>query len=260
MSADTEKKLKTDRSGAVRRGKPMMFEWRPDMIHFMRDASEYGDYNERLAELIAPYLPKNAQVCDAGCGLGYLSLALSRYAARVTAVDIRADALTVLRENLEKRGVNNISIRLGSVPDAPPKTPYDAMVFCFYGGGDEVLDIARRQCRGSVIMLKRNYATHRFSIGEYPLGADSLAAAKQRLEELGVAYESRELSLELGQPFRTMAEAESFFRLYSRDEDKSAITPEFLQTRLVETGREDFPLYLPHKREIGWIYIENPSQ
>lgn len=52
-----------------------MFIWNEDMIRFLRDASEHSDYHHLLAEYLAKRLPENAHVCDAGCGLGYLSLA-----------------------------------------------------------------------------------------------------------------------------------------------------------------------------------------
>ena len=80
----------------------MMFLWKPDMIRFMRDASEHTGYHADLAARIVPHLKEGARVCDAGCGLGYLSLALAPLAAQVTAVDRNADALSVLRENCEK--------------------------------------------------------------------------------------------------------------------------------------------------------------
>ena len=61
------------------------------------------------------------------------------------------------------------------------------------------------------------------------------------------------MALELGQPFRSWESARRFFEIYSRDEDKSVITDAFLRSKLVETGREDFPLYLPQKRSVGCL-------
>ena len=75
----------------------MMFRWEPDMVRFMKDASEYGDYHARLAARIAAHLPAGAHVCDAGCGLGYLSRALAPLCGRVTALDISENALAVAR-------------------------------------------------------------------------------------------------------------------------------------------------------------------
>ena len=62
-----------------------MFEWTEERVSFMADACERTDFHEKLAALLSPYLKKTDSVCDAGCGLGYLSLALSPLVGHVTA-------------------------------------------------------------------------------------------------------------------------------------------------------------------------------
>ena len=54
-----------------------MFVWTPDMIRFMQAANEKSDYHARLAAILAPRLSGCRTLCDAGCGLGALSAALS---------------------------------------------------------------------------------------------------------------------------------------------------------------------------------------
>ena len=97
-----------------------MFRWDEDMIRFLRDASEQSDYHRLLAETLAGRLPADAHVCDAGCGLGYLSLRLAPYCRRVTAVDVCEAALAVLRENCAKEGITNIMPRCGEIDTLPP--------------------------------------------------------------------------------------------------------------------------------------------
>lgn len=109
------------------------------------------------------------------------------------------------------------------------------------------------QCRGAVFVFKKHYATHRFSVGSHPTGRDSFHVAADWLTERGVPFDAAELELEMGQPLRSLGEAQRFFNLYSRDADKSVITDEFLRSKLVETGRPDFPLYLPQRRAIGCL-------
>ena len=223
-----------------------MFQWNEEMVRFMRDASEYSDYHRRLVQWMLPDLHPVDHICDAGCGLGYLSLALSPYVRRVTAADRSQEALSVLRENCTRRAVQNIDIRSGDIRADSPDAAYDAMVFCFFGTIEEVAAIARDQCRGTVFVFKKHYATHRFSVGSHPTGHESFRAAAEWLAEMG-------------QPLRSTEEARRFFRLYSRDEDKSVITDEFLRGRLIETGRADFPLYLPHKRPVGCLKFSSKS-
>lgn len=234
-----------------------MFQWNAEKVRFMEDAAAWGDFHARLAAELAPYLPRDGHVCDAGCGTGHLALALSPYVKRVTAVDVSAQALALLAENCQKRGAANIDIRCGDIARLPPEQPYDAMVFCFFGRMEEIAAVAKAQCRGTVFVFKKNYTSHRFSVGEHPAGWDSFRAGADWLTERGVPFEAETLEPEMGQPFRSMEEARQFFRLYSRDADKAAITDEFLRGRLAETGREDFPLYLPHKRQIGYLQFSS---
>ena len=206
-----------------------MFQWNEEMVRFMRVASEYGDYHLRLADWMLPDLRAADHVCDAGCGLGYLSLALAPHVRRVTAADRSAEALSVLRENCAARGIGNIALLAGDLFSAAP------------------------QSRGTVFAFKKNYATHRFSVESHPTGDDSFSAGVSWLTEHGVPFVSQELELEMGQPFCSWESARRFFEIYSRDEDKSVITDDFLRSKLVETGREDFPLYLPQKRSVGCL-------
>ena len=234
----------------------MMFQWKEDMVRFMRDASEYGSFNETLASLIAPHISKESHICDAGCGLGYLSLALSPFAGRVTSVDINENALQVLKDNCSKRNVKNISIHCGNISSMSLHKPFDHMVFCFFGGIEEVLSISSKSCSGKVFIVTRKSTLHRFSVQSIRTNRQSLEGTCSYLDNQGIPYEKQELALEMGQPFRDFKAARCFFETYSQDEDKSLITDEFVGSRLISTGREDFPLYMPHKRQLGLLMLE----
>ena len=69
----------------------------------------------------------------------------------------------------------------------------------------------------------------------------------------GIPVEETLFAPEFGQPFRSFADARRFYELYSKDSDRSVITDAFLREKLVETGEEDFPLYLPHRRNLALI-------
>mgnify|MGYP004559101753 FL=1 len=240
-----------------------MFQWNAEKVRFMEDAAAWGDFHARLAAELAPYLPRNGHVCDAGCGTGHLALALAPYVKRVTAVDISDQALALLAENSRKRGIANIDIRCGDIARLPPEQPYDAMVFCFFGHIEEILTISAAQCRGTVLAVMRNDGCHRFSAargavrhGGYPRGAAELTAR-------GIPFHAVERELPMGQPFRTIDDARRFFALYQPPDDTTPVTDDFLRQRLTATGREDFPLYLPQNRRFGllrWETCEIPNQ
>lgn len=112
--------------------------WYEDMVRFMRDASEYGTYNQELAKLLAPELTRDSHICDAGCGLGYLSLALAPLVGKITSVEKNPDAVAVLEENCRTRKITNIEPRCGTIQEVIPEEKYDVMLFCFFGGIFEI--------------------------------------------------------------------------------------------------------------------------
>ena len=234
----------------------MMHLWYEDMVRFMRDASEYGSYNQTLAKMLAPYLTKDMRICDAGCGLGYLSLALAPCVGHITSVEKNPNAVAVLEDNCRKLGITNIEPRCSTIQEAVPEQKYDSMVFCFFGGIHEILETAKQQCSGTVFIITRAYTTHRFSVGSHPTGSYGYWGTREVLEKLGIPFEEKTLDLEFGQPFRSLADARRFFEIYSCDDDKAAITDEFLLSKVVKSGREDFPLYMPHLRNLAILKFE----
>lgn len=220
----------------------MMQRWRPEAVRFMKNASEYGDHYARLASELLPYLPENGHVCDAGCGLGYLSLELAKYCRNVTAIDRSEAALDVLRGN---RPPQNLQIVCGDVFEM--QECYDAVVMCYFGHTDEIFRLASR-CRGNMIVLRRDCSRHKFSIGEVKRSHENVLDLREELTKRGVSYEARSLHIELGQPFTDIDDAINFFRLYNKS-DKPVERGAVLH-RLSATGRKDYPWYLPGQRDM----------
>lgn len=105
----------------------------------LRDAAAMNRYYETIAEKITPQFQENAHVCDAGCGIGELSLALKPYCRHVTAVDADALAIKTLKAHL----IEGVTAICGDVEALTPKEPYDAMVFCLFGRTEDTLRIAK---------------------------------------------------------------------------------------------------------------------
>lgn len=221
--------------------------WHADMIRFLTDAAEYGTYDQLLLQKMLPWLTADLHICDAGSGLGYLSLALSPHVGRVTAVEKHPAAAGVLAENCRRMEITNILSHCGDMEQQ--EEAFDAMVFCFFGQPRQILELARRQCRGRVFVFTRNYRNHRFSAGSHDSGRAGFPELRALLTELGIEAQTETFSAEYGQPFRSWADARRFFELYSRD----TVTEELLRQRIIETGREDFPLYLPHEKRLGFL-------
>lgn len=233
-----------------------LFCWTPDMVRFMRDASEFGSYHRELAGHIAPLLSPEETLCDAGCGLGYLSLALSPHCRQITAVDLSAPAVQVLRDNLAKAGVSNVQPVCADLRSLQAEAVFDTMVFCLYGAMDETLALAARRCRKRAVFIKRNHPGHRLTLSgggqRHRTFPDALAFLRAR----GVPFRQESVTLRMDQPFRTLEDAARFFRIYSCNTEDAALTPEEVLPRLLPCSVPEFPWVFPVERPLGIITVD----
>ncbi len=220
-----------------------MQDWSAASVAFLQDAVAYGNFFSELAARLLPCLPRDGHVCDAGCGLGGLAVALSRYCRLVTAVDRAEAPLAALRAQTLPE---NLRVVCGDIFSMTAQ--YDAMVFCYFGRMREILQIAGRQCRGSVIVVKRASPAHRFSVQPAARDGHRCEKARELLTALGIPFEAQRLQLEFGQPFRSLEAAEEFFSLYDRS--GAGIRREELLRRLTRTESDEFPYYLPSQRDM----------
>lgn len=234
-----------------------MYHWTADGIGWMADASRQTDFYRLLAAELVPHLKPEDRICDAGCGLGFLSLALSPHVRSVTAAERDSQALAVLERELSLRRLTNVQPRCTDVLTDTPSQPYDAMVFCFFGSMDEILTAAKAQCRGKVLVVKRDQTDHRFTVTKQPLGGThGVETACRRLTELGIPYDLKRTAFRFDQPFRSREDARRFFALYRRRDDASLITDDFLREKLERTDDPQFPWRLPSLRSAGLLAFD----
>ena len=226
----------------------MMQNWSPDAIRFMQDAASHSKYHRRLAARIAPHLPPHASVCDAGCGLGDLSVALAPLCGHVTAVDRAPAPIAALRA---RKLPENMQVLCADIFTLEQR--FDAMVFCYFGRIEEILRLSSRLCRETVAVVKRCERVSLFSMRPTPSEHRVAAEAEALLRERGIAFHSEPLTLELGQPFRSLDDAERFFALY----DRSGTPPDRdeIAERLQQTDDAQFPLYLPAIRRMELLIL-----
>ena len=141
-----------------------MFTWTPEMIRLMQNANARSEYHRQFAAILAPKLAGCRTLCDAGCGLGSLSAALSPY-------------FDVLRETIRTQNLTNITPLPCDLLQSTDRTRYDGMVFCFFGSLAEILPVARRQCAKTLVIIKKNYELHRFSLTAQPIRGETAPAA-----------------------------------------------------------------------------------
>ena len=223
------------------------------MISFMADASDYGNYFGELAANLSDLLDPSWTVCDAGCGIGQLSVALSPYVKKVVAIDKSAAATDYLRNRVRRDSVGNVEVLTEDFDSLSSDCKFDAMIFNYFGRVEQILEIAARHCLQRAIVVRKAYSNHRFSFGTYPIEHKLVHPLE------GVEHSKSEFSSEFGQPFRSIGDAVKFFDLYSRDEDPAVINEENVRSRLVETGNPEFPYYLSHMKHSNIYVIDRGS-
>ena len=129
-----------------------------------------------------------------------------------------ADELAI--KTLEAHLIKGVTARCGDMETLAPEKPYDAMVFCLFGRTQDTLRIAKKQCRGRIFLVKRDYSHHRFSAGKVSLGEYTAGSTENVLREKGIPHTVERFTAEFGQTFRSLEAAERFFALYNRSESE----------------------------------------
>ena len=176
---------------------------------------------------------------------------LKPYCHHVTAVDADALAIKTLKAHL----IEGVTARCGDMETLAPEKSYDAMVFCLFGRTQDTLRIAKKQCRGRIFLVKRDYSHHRFSAGPVSLGEYTAGSTENVLREKGIPYTVERFTAEFGQPFRSLEAAERFFALYNRSESE-VLSKDEIRARLTAGPSEKFPYYLPHKKALCLFTVE----
>ena len=167
-----------------------------------------------------------------------------------------ADALAI--KTLKAHLIEGVTARCGDMETLAPEKPYDAMVFCLFGRTEDTLRIARKQCRGRIFLVKRDYSHHRFSAGQVSLGEYTAGSTENVLREKGIPYAVERFTAEFGQPFRSLEAAERFFALYNRNESE-ALSKDEIRARLTSGPSAEFPYYLPHEKALCLFTIETAA-
>lgn len=190
-----------DDSGTHRR----MQNWDEQIMAFMRDAEAYNSYTRDLAAWILPQLNDDDAVCEAGCGMGQLALALAGHVRCYTAFDRDPDALCDLIE--AAKHVDNLRVECAELGSYRADEPMDVLLLCLVGAVEGVFAAADRlQCDRVIEIIRR---TPDALTKRDPSGLDTAALPEGwRL----ASKESKDLPL--NQPFRSFEDARAFADLY----------------------------------------------
>lgn len=230
----------------------MRIVWNEQSVQWFRDASEYTGYNRELAKILLKYIPLRTTLCDVGCGAGLIDFELAPFFHEITCVDIASPAIASIQDYALAHKISNV---LPVCKDAEQMTgQWDTVIALFHGGpvcltkyfpmAWDRLILATYLERKGEFGPKNKKVPKRFDVAE----------ARMLLDGLGVNYTMETHSLEYGQPFRAYRDAACFVQAYSQPMTKEEMK-EYLRDHLQETGREDFPYYLPKKKNFGLFVI-----
>ena len=231
----------------------MMFSWNDRTRQWMEDASAWTGYCKNLARLLLDHIPVRGSLCDMGCGLGLVDFELAPSIGEITCVDVADYAVESVRARAERLGVNNITAVKGDGLETEGR--WDTILALFHGSSDRI-------CRKYLSMANDRliFVTHGGGWGHTGPGGvriprcSSVAKDSAWLDGQGVVYTLVTGELEFGQPHRSFEDAVAYHREFNRKAPEDELIP-YVRKAVRETGRDDFPLYTPKKRDFGMFVI-----
>ncbi len=229
-------------SGNKKQEESNVFEWSERRIEWYERALAFTGYAAVLADALEKLLPEGESVCDLGCGTGYLARELARRGYDVCGVDRSGLALSVLRSEKERLGLERLTVLEGDWNDY--EASWDNVVMVSAGHFDKELTKYLSLCRKRLILVvKEDKSSHVLPKGEAsPLRLRDYLVA-EALEGLDHSVEG--FSAEFGQPLRDADEAREYITYFGGNPD----APGSAMGRLRESHRADFPYYLPNRSE-----------
>ena len=226
--------------------------WDRQTIGRFIDASSYTGFHKALAQKLVNYLEPEDTLLDVGCGLGRLDIEIAPYVSGITAVDISESAIRFLKRDIVLSGLRNLHVRRGEVSDVEGR--FDVIVLSFFGRPDisEFLERCNRRIIRIVSAGKKS--------GLYPeqrrrKAKIDVTVIQNELLAHGINHSMELCSFEFGQPLRTRRDAELFVLSNAPESEPEEIN-DFLSKNIEHTGREDFPFYLPYRKELGIFIID----
>lgn len=245
-----------------------MSEWTPEVIRFMEDAERKTSYFSHIASIVRDHTASGARIADVGCGMGQLAFALADHASSVDAVDLSERAIGYVNGRVQRTNCENVHGVLESMFDWEPSKPYDAMAFCLSASIPDALRIGLERCRGTLIIVNKIQSkmdANRQRSGLQTAERDRRPLVYNFEETLldlarqGLCFEGREISIDYGQPFRSLDDARLYYSLFRTRSFPDGATDQQILSQLDRTEDPEFPLYLPVRRHLA-VYVIDASR
>lgn len=233
----------------------MAFSWSEQSIRWFLDASAYTGFHRELARILLPFLNRGESFCDLGCGLGRVDLALAPHLDHVSALDVDEQVLAILRADAAREGVR-IQTICGDIRDAQPL--FDVVMLSFFGrsGLERYLAMCRRLL---IRVVNADNDGNLYPRRHRKRVKTTISDVQADLAGKGYPCRLLEYTLEFGQPLRSQEDAVAFLAHHAPEAPMEELH-NFLEQHAVQTGREDFPLYLPNTKRIGVFLIKKTAE
>lgn len=231
----------------------MLFQWNEQTFELLAAASAYTGYDRELAKLLKKELGGCRTLCDIGCGMGLADLEIAPELDSVTCADISQAALDDLEKRAAARGVGNI--RTICTDGMKLKGEWDAVTALFHGEVEDIVPAYLKLAKKKLIVVTHGSAYGTTGPKEYRVRkCCDVDSTVEWLDRHGYRYTLTRGELEFGQPHKSLEDALSYTRLFTKNAPEDELEAHVRAT-VTETGREDYPLYTPKKRGFGIFVI-----
>ncbi len=199
-----------------------MAEVPPTSADYYKKATSFWNYPEvpygpALCEMVRP----SDVVADIGCGIGIVSRYLAGISRRVIAIDKNENALEVLREDMNRMGLDNIEVAHASWPEIQSDDWDVAVAFYHnrFGSTSPEIETLLRKTRRSGIVVNQGIRPREgfyedlgreFGITEQADSCVWSCYVRGRLEQAGFKVTCDEIFHDFGQPVDSKAEAVAY--------------------------------------------------
>lgn len=227
----------------------MLIHWEEKSARWFEQASEYTRYHEQLAALLLPYIKDTKTLCDLGCGIGLIDMALGMKVAQITGVDANAYALSYMEKLIHGRNIKNITMVNEDARQL--KGLWDTVLMVFFGNLDQdlehYLNLADKQL---IAIVHGNPEPGKKETAK----CNTVDYTQKLLAQKGIEYELLQSELEYGQPFVDIEQGIDYIRAYRKYVPQGE-EENYFKEKTILTGREDFPYYMPHTKKFGIFVI-----
>jgi hypothetical protein len=221
----------------------MHFSWNPQTIIWFKAASTYTSFHCKLAKKLRPAVTGSRTMWDIGCGLGLLSQQLYEDVGEIVCLDTNEAALHSLQEDVSAKGIPNIKPRLGDCYETEPQG--DVILLSYFGSRSIEQFLPCCSLLVSIVDLDENSSMGGRLLSGVNRKRQTSGTVEEALRSKGRRYSLEKVTLEFGQPFRSLEDGMEFLQQYYRcGKEESEL---FLHERAIPAdGQELYQYYLPY--------------